>query len=597
MRIYANRFLAILASVTLLFVAVLAAACTDPNSADPTDSTVYTVTAEYDETKGAVSLSKTSASEGELITVSVTAKEGFEVNKVTVNDAGVILTDGKYTFAIYENTVVKATFKAASEDGGENGDITISLALSGYAWEKGSITVSDPVGDTYRVGEEVTITVTPNAGYDVGSVTINGVPVTLTNGAYTFTPQEDITIKVTFHLAESELPVVTAYNDNVEIPDFRFGYLFRSSWMSIDGETPIYIGTNKLCVGDDAIPSVTPSGTDGEQSYAFTIGSVNYTLSWLNFNYTQGYVLHLLNHATGESEYFVKDPLPVVKIEDHFNGKWVKETGRTKLVITDDQIIFDGKTAEAIVDVGYKEFAEDQYHSPLHSHMYYFFIEGKAYQLCWYPDGSNPTVDTHPYIEDVERTYTFAEEFRGTWVSLDGGITIEIGETSLTVNGVPYVVDGYSAGVFMLEWYGLEYEVQIAIESKYVLQLTHYTYDENGIISGSPSYVYFVSVDLPAVTVNAALHGTWEFSSGNDNSGNNILAADPIYIGTDGIFWGDDPAVVISGETRSDGFVYVIAVRDMICTLSYLDQSTDGSPNWVFELWTTDGHYEFVNNA
>ena len=591
MRIYAKRFLAVFGAVMLTLVAVLTAACDGKKNKQP-EAAVYTVTVEYDETKGIVTFSKTSAEEGELVTVFVEAKEGFEIDEVTVNSAEVTLTEGEYTFAITQDTVVKATFEEELKIPEE---ISVTVVLSNYAKARGTVTVTGASDDIYHAGEEITVTVTPNTGYDVGSVTVNGDSVKLTDGAYTFVPEEDITVKATFHLAAADLPVVSG----LPAASSSFGAAFRGSWMSVDGETPIYIGTNKLCVGDNAISSVTPSGAGGEQTYLFKIDGTTYSLSWLHSAYSQRYVLHLLNHNDDTSEYFVKDPLPVVRIAEHFKGYWVVEYGDTKLAIEGNNINYDGKDADVIVDLGYYETAEDGLNSPINSNLYYFFVEGNAYLLGWYPVGKNPTVNTRSFIQDVERMYHFAEEFQGTWVSLDGETKIIIGETALTINNTRYPVDGYGEHIFILEWQGLKYEVTILNESDHVLQLTHYTYDDSNRINGV-SFVYFVSTRLPTITVDSLMFGEWKFAKGSSSSGGSISSADMITINGNDIRWGSDRAVVISGETRPDGFTYVIAVRNMICILSYLSRPAGDDEEtllWTFTLETTDGRYEFVNNA
>lgn len=64
---------------------------------------------------------------------------------------------------------------------------------------QGSATVTPPAsGDRYEKGEDVTLTVTPNDGYEVASVTVNGTGVTLVNSAYTFSVASDTQINVLF---------------------------------------------------------------------------------------------------------------------------------------------------------------------------------------------------------------------------------------------------------------------------------------------------------------------------------------------------------------------------------------------------------------
>ena len=599
MRIYVKRFLAILGSVMIALVAVLAAACTKNVPPEPT--TLYTITAEYDETKGSVALSKTSAGEGEYVTVSVTAKEGFAVNEVTVNDAGVTLEEGQYSFAVTQDTVVKATFKEKLQNNDEIDEgLSVTVALSDYAKARGTVTLSAPADKVYRVGEEITLTVTPNEGYEVGSVTVNGDPVKLKEGTYSFALEGDVTVKATFHLAAADLPTVSGFSNAHP----SFGAAFRGSWISISGETPIYISADKFCMGDNAISTITMSGSGGEQIYYFTAEGKTYSISWLHSAYSQGFVMDLFNRTDDIKEYFVKDPIPAVALNEHFIGAWIVEHGDTKLVIDNSNINYDGKDAEVIVDLGYFKVTNDGFSSPIRSNLYYFFVEGEEYLLKWDPYGENPIVNDRYFVLDAERLYHFSEKFQGTWVTLNREVTIIIGETSLTVNGTPYRVDGYNEDMFVLEWQGEKYEVKIFNESDFVLQLMIHTYNDNNIIIDS-SYVYLVSTKLPTVAIPSVLFGEWKFSKGNNGNGGSISSADSITINGNDIRWGNDRAVIISELERSNGYSYVVAVRNMICNLSYINVSAGGDEEkpaeWVFTLTTSDGHkesrYEFVKNG
>lgn len=579
MKKFIKLFTALLCAV--LFAAVLAA-CGETKP-DPEKET-YTVLAEYDAEQGTVALSpqKTGYEKGERVTVTVTANDKYGVEAVTINDAAITLENGSYALTVEGNTIVKATFKQVL--------FSVELApLSEFAKEHGAVTLSSPAeGNTYRAGETVTVTAIPKSGYEA-YVSVNGRAITATEGAYTFSVEEDSVVTANFYLEADSLPTVEGLPSSAAK---MFAVLFRSRWTSVGDGTPLYIGTNKMCFGEHAISSVTTrgDGTD-EQEYLFEIDGVSYGLSWLSYSYSQGYVLHLLNYTEDRQTYFVKDPLPAVEIEEHFEGNWILEHGETKLIIEGNNINFGGKDADLVVDLGYYEKSLDEEPAPIKSHMYYFFVEGRAYRLGWYPDGSNPTVNGYTYIEDIERIYNFSAAFQGTWKSLNGDVEIVITEQTLTVNGEAVAVDGYNEYMFVIELDGVEYEARIYLGSDYLLQFSHYELNDMGVAT-SVSFLYFVGSGLSEVTVDPSLYGVWTANG-----------VDDFTVSEEGIYWGEDRVVVISaGESRSDGFVYTVAVRNDVYTLSLLDlwaawedeaDVPEGTPHYLFTLDGNGNTYEF----
>lgn len=552
----------------------------------------YAITADFNPEEGAVELSHASAAEGTQITVTVTANEGYEIDWVsaepdTFSSIHYVELDenGVGVFTMWDSdTVVHARFKATGVNvppEGE-GEFTVTVSLSEFAAAHGEVSVSAPAeGKKYKHGESVTVTLTPHEGYEVGTVTLNGETFT----GDSFEIEEDTTISATFYPVSANLPVVSG------LPSNGFGILFRSRWTNVESGMPLFVGTNKMSLGEDAITAVAPSGTGSEQSYRFTANGHDYELGWLNFGYSVGYVLHLLDYTTEKSAYFVKDPLPAAQIEERYDGEWVDEITDVTLKINGDEIVFHGAKAELVVDLGYFESSADEYRGPINAHMYYFFVNGTPYLLGWYPDGACPTVNTRTYVEDVERVYTFAAMFHGKWTSLDGATTMEISESELLVNGEAGTYRGYNEYMFRLTLDGVEYEVTTLLESSYVLQLMHFTFGSDGLMNGV-STRYFILDSLPEVSVNTALYGAWS-----------CPYADDLAISAEGITWGSDRAIVISeGAPREDGFSYTLVLRDSVYTLSFLDlwagykdesDIPEDVPHWLFILEGTNGYYEF----
>ncbi len=135
---------------------------------------------------GTVTPGTASYAEGTEVTLTVTPDEGYQVKSVTLNGTAVELTNGAYTFTITEDSVFAAEFEKIPAG---NKILTVNCG------EGGTVT---PGTASYAEGSEVTLTVTPDEGYQVKSVTLNGALVQLINGKYTFTITENSTFEVTF---------------------------------------------------------------------------------------------------------------------------------------------------------------------------------------------------------------------------------------------------------------------------------------------------------------------------------------------------------------------------------------------------------------
>ena len=186
----------------------------------------YTVTVNAD-SNGTYDVNKTTATEGESIELTVTPKEGFEVDAVKLGDTVLTAVGGKYTFTMPANNVTvtvsfkpvatqetavekaKAALKAAGvtesdipvvkwsdfKPIGEPEEKTYSVTTA--PTENGTVTVN-PSSDV-KEGTIVTITPNPDEGYEVDTVMERDNVVPLTDVKYIFTmPASDVTVKVIF---------------------------------------------------------------------------------------------------------------------------------------------------------------------------------------------------------------------------------------------------------------------------------------------------------------------------------------------------------------------------------------------------------------
>ena len=116
--------------------------------------------------------------------MTVTTEENWVVSSVKLNGRELALTaDNKYTFSMTENM----TFAAETEC--LVGTVTIRCGTGGKV---------SPESTEILKGTQATFTITPDSGYRISSVKLNGEALTVTDGAVTFTVTEDCTLAVEF---------------------------------------------------------------------------------------------------------------------------------------------------------------------------------------------------------------------------------------------------------------------------------------------------------------------------------------------------------------------------------------------------------------
>lgn len=121
------------------------------------------------------------------VTLTLTPDSGYKLKSATLDGKAVTITDNQYTFNIEK--LADWTFSAEFVEKPEIVTVTVDCG------EHGKVT---PGTSEYEKGTDVTLTVTPDSGYKVKSVTLDGKAVTLTNGKYTFTVQADCVFKAEF---------------------------------------------------------------------------------------------------------------------------------------------------------------------------------------------------------------------------------------------------------------------------------------------------------------------------------------------------------------------------------------------------------------
>ena len=136
---------------------------------------------------GTVTSADDTYANGDTVTLTVTADPGYYVKSTELNGTAVSLnSDNEYVFTIESDSTFTAEFAEIPPD---------SYVVTVNCGEHGTVT---PGTADYESGTEVTLTVTPDSGYRVKSVTLDSKAVTLTNGKYTFKVTANCTFEAEF---------------------------------------------------------------------------------------------------------------------------------------------------------------------------------------------------------------------------------------------------------------------------------------------------------------------------------------------------------------------------------------------------------------
>lgn len=154
------------------------------------DNTNYTVS-KAAVSNGTLDVDKSTAKVNEVITVTATPNTGYALSGISVKDESdnAIAVDGTTFRMPASDVTVSATFTSSSS----------AKAINIPANSHGTIT-TEP-GNSATSGTEVTITVTPNDGYALFSLSVvdeDSTPVAVTNNTFTM-PNKEVTITAVFY--------------------------------------------------------------------------------------------------------------------------------------------------------------------------------------------------------------------------------------------------------------------------------------------------------------------------------------------------------------------------------------------------------------
>ena len=144
--------------------------------------------------------------EGSTFSATITANSGYDIKSITVNGTATTLNNGVLSFKVTGNTTVAIT--TAVQTAGTKYTVTYAdmsdfdVVSSSHTVSSNKATVEE--GSTYTATLRGKPAVADGVYYRIQSVTVDGTPVTVTNGAFSFTVTKDVTIAVVVNYALPE---------------------------------------------------------------------------------------------------------------------------------------------------------------------------------------------------------------------------------------------------------------------------------------------------------------------------------------------------------------------------------------------------------
>ena len=157
---------------------------------------------------------QTLVKKGTSKTFTVTPVQGYEIVNVNVDGADL----GPISYYTFQRVGVDHTISATFQKAQPSGD---TVTLTTTANEGGSVA---PAGQTrYAPGASAEITFTPDPGYQLASVKVNGRTVDVTDGAYTLVMDQSYAVSATFEKIP-DVPVVMFQNDFEDVAGDSFPF-------------------------------------------------------------------------------------------------------------------------------------------------------------------------------------------------------------------------------------------------------------------------------------------------------------------------------------------------------------------------------------
>jgi hypothetical protein len=209
--------------------------------------------------------------EGSDQTVTITPNPGFEIYQISVDGASVDLINNTYTFEnIQSDHDLVVRFR--------NNQHTIAISSSPGGWISPCILENQCDSSQAFSGQidmdsgtDLTLTVVADEGFEIKSMIVDGVPVSITHSVYTF---EQIEIDHTFNVAFSQIKTSPVISDipNMRIDENTINQAFVIQIM--DAETDAgdlmveFMSDNQALISQDNIILINSQGN--ERTYGIT---------------------------------------------------------------------------------------------------------------------------------------------------------------------------------------------------------------------------------------------------------------------------------------------------------------------------------------
>ena len=286
-------------------------------------------------TNGTVTADST-AKMGDTVTLTVTPDTGYELDTLTVMDASnnpVTVTDNKFTMPV-GGVTVSATFKLSTYN--------ISVNNSG----NGTVTADS----TAKMGDTVTLTVTPDTGYELDTLTVTDAsnnPVTVTNNEFTM-PAGDVTVSAAFKAQTYTVTFANGggsgtmsngtaiYGIKYTLPANGFtapdGLQF-AGWKVGNETTVTAVGTEITVNADTTITAVWVTYTSLSPGTVLHVGDTFYagnvyfnTTPYMSFNASNGVITLVENNGCYKFQRGSNGTMPNVtayKVKDNTDGVYI----------------------------------------------------------------------------------------------------------------------------------------------------------------------------------------------------------------------------------------------------------------------------------
>lgn len=258
------------------------------------DSPRYTITVNETE-NGEITASATEAKEGDEITLTATPDSGYRLDELSINGSLVLadLSEGNtYTFTMpAENVVVDGTFVST--------DVPVSYYITIDSGENGTVSADK---ERAAAGETVTLTVTPDWGYELDSLKVDGTETAVTGGVATFVmPSANVQVAATFVQSDvtvESIPAETAFEINAKA---LAGSSAASSWVVTFEENSlkveVYVKDETVKAGDAVAAYFGNGGFEGA-----TLSANNHGIKIASTGIVTGYTGTDSSYTEGQTD-------------------------------------------------------------------------------------------------------------------------------------------------------------------------------------------------------------------------------------------------------------------------------------------------------